>query len=479
MIEMTCKCCGNPYWYPAEALDPGWIDLPIGEKTLYAYCACDLRICEGPGFNAQPCLYPNYPADQMAEYFKFINQEEKVMFNINGRLVISDKCVAVTSDGAPCNYKYHTTTGAQVYSGVAYDPQALPKERINFEFFEIPVCNTHLKVLDRGKALRVTTEIKLPDNNNPKENAMKTTFIETCPCDPHDGSEVYHCSCNNATDLPVTNQKENTMKNVKLFLLECDQWMCEECWQELSDSYDPYDLPARQWVHCEYEPDRHDPDARCDSCNRTYEDLNTPVPKEDAMKKNLSEFDSALAELEGQPYTKYAMAIEGNFLIEICEHEECQDDHSEIINENRGIMCCGDPDCQHYTTLLCLHHVPNNTKEEAMKTTHKTIKCGYCHEYHNTVDEVAQCGGKTRVAGKELSKNTAFFSTFVQNDIKIGKFWLPNKTIAEECRVFYGIRTFRPAKNGHGFFVFVTTEIVRAKGDFQGLIAKYNATKKS
>lgn len=68
MKKMICKCCGYPYEYPPEALtDHDFIRRPMVQKPFYEYCACDLRICEG--FNKRPCLYPNYPADQMTEYF--------------------------------------------------------------------------------------------------------------------------------------------------------------------------------------------------------------------------------------------------------------------------------------------------------------------------------------------------------------------------------------------------------------------------
>lgn len=81
-------------------------------------------------------------------------------------------------------------------------------------------------------------------------------------------------------------------------------------------------------------------------------------------------FDSAVAKLEGQPYTIYNGGYQGLFLLENCGHPECQQEYQEVLWDNTGCICCGEPNCQHYYTLLCLNHT---SKEDTMNTINSTI----------------------------------------------------------------------------------------------------------
>lgn len=109
--------------------------------------------------------------------------------------------------------------------------------------------------------------------------------------------------------------------------------------------------------------------------NNTPEEeiMNTTTDYSDADYDQEHSFENALAQLEGQLYTTYAMSIEGNYLIEICSHADCQADQFEMFNEIRGQMCCGESDCKHYTAILCLHHIPNNKEHTVESTTNAII----------------------------------------------------------------------------------------------------------
>lgn len=125
------------------------------------------------------------------------------------------------------------------------------------------------------------------------------------------------------------------------------------------------------------------------------------------------------------------------------------------------------------------HNYEFPEKETKVNTNKKQIKCGYCHEYHDTLDAIAACGGKTRIAGAELRKNIPFFTAW-QNSSKtrwFGTFWFPTKDEAEECRAFYGVDTFTQAKNKHGYKVVIARHLASLKGDFKGMIAAYKAKK--
>jgi hypothetical protein len=188
-------------------------------------------------------------------------------------------------------------------------------------------------------------------------------------------------------------------------------------------------------------------------------------------------------QMEGNLWTTYAMGdCNQNFILETCSHEDCDENVRETIHECRETDCCNNPNCEHYSNITCLHHIPNNTpKEETMNTTTspKTFKlvCKNCGQGHDTPEEMRACYGLPVTMHK---KDTPFFSAFKLNDGQwMGSFWFATKTEAEECRAFYGVKSFRPANNGHGYKVYVHPAIVTEKGDFKGLIAAHKAAKKS
>ena len=123
----------------------------------------------------------------------------------------------------------------------------------------------------------------------------------------------------------------------------------------------------------------------------------------------------AIAKMEGNEYTTYSTPFSGNYILEVCRHEECDQAFNEMMWEARGEICCGDTNCKHYTAVLCLHHT--NKEEKVMTTTklNKGILCGKCHEYHNTADEVAGCYGVMRHVTSTGSKwETKSFSTHAE-----------------------------------------------------------------
>lgn len=191
--------------------------------------------------------------------------------------------------------------------------------------------------------------------------------------------------------------------------------------------------------------------------------------------------------MEGNLYVEMLLSNGRHVLIEACSelHYECQANINELVDLWRQDDCCYDDDlCEKFSHILCLEHTPNTNQvpkeETTVKTNNKQIHCGYCHEYHDTPDDIAKCGGKTRVAGAELRKNTPFFVTFkTPEGAWMGKFWLPNKTMAVECQKHFDVKFFYQARNRHGFWVYVTPQVAKDKGDFANLITAYKANKKS
>lgn len=59
----------------------------------------------------------------------------------------------------------------------------------------------------------------------------------------------------------------------EMWLLECDQWWCNECWLELCEDALPFDIPAHQWKHCKHDPMKHDPNVCCHNCGIPATDL--------------------------------------------------------------------------------------------------------------------------------------------------------------------------------------------------------------
>lgn len=171
-------------------------------------------------------------------------------------------------------------------------------------------------------------------------------------------------------------------------------------------------------------------------------------------------FENALAELEGQPYTHYAMSIEGNFLIEVCSHEDCNEHQSEVIWETRGQMCCGESDCKHYSTILCLHHTPNSqdtipTFAENGKGRAKCVKCSTkeVNIYH-LFNDLRTCMGAApaparKHAGSVLTKEY----TTSDGTIMIGE-WYQNKHLANKRLVELKKGKIKEASNKNGHWVW-------------------------
>lgn len=191
-------------------------------------------------------------------------------------------------------------------------------------------------------------------------------------------------------------------------------------------------------------------------------------------------FEVALAELEGQPYTTYAMSVEGNFLIEVCSHEDCQGSHSEIFWEIRGQMCCGESDCKHYTAILCLHHIPNNKENIVMDfhqmTLHNIINdpqipryterakgavyCAKCSKeegvsyWHPNIETLRACNGAApapirKHAGNVLTKEY----TAPDGTIMVGE-WYQNKHLANKRLVELKKGKVSQAHNENGHWVW-------------------------
>lgn len=445
-MEMTCKCCGNPYWYPAEALDPEWLKLPIGEKTLYAYCACDLRICEGPGFNAQPCLYPNYPADQMAEYFKFINQKENTVFNINKCNVI----VGEDSKAHQCKNNRKSGCTIKVYSQI------------------INVCQQHFDKYDANT---------VPVYQFTGIEEVNDEFI-ICPDCKGESNRNINIKCGTCGCAGIA-PKENTMKTTNLYLLECDQWMCEGCHEEYADSFGDYDIPVHMAVYCSFDPDKHDPDARCSECSRTYEALNTPVPKEDAMEQAMPRNITVEEVVVVKPYIDFvklnlkaneiyakdysnAMSITGKLATSLYDNAK----PGYVFNGSVYTGYVGH-DAVTYVMVFNATFKKDNPviipmaefkihKEETMKTN-KPVMCGHCHEYHTTTDEVARCYGVDEKVIASRHLNTKPFIT--KFDDGGTREWYATKKAAfarvEELKRDSISFTVKQAKNGNGWNLFI------------------------
>lgn len=120
--------------------------------------------------------------------------------------------------------------------------------------------------------------------------------------------------------------------------------------------------------------------------NEDYEAL-------DALDALRSTKKYCIDQMEGNQFTIYSMQTAGNVIIEVCTHDDCDLRNIEMIAEMRGDICCGIANCQHYTYLQCIHHTPKITNQK--ENTVKTIKCGYCHQTHNTINEVKACGNVT------------------------------------------------------------------------------------
>lgn len=208
-----------------------------------------------------------------------------------------------------------------------------------------------------------------------------------------------------------------------------------------------YTEPCDQWTEIPEWISAGDPD--CLTCGFHIKDHKLPTEEEETTMKTVS-FDNLIDAI--------AYAKQTNFHGKFTKGEDGKY-HLPVV-----------PD------ITVNNNIPN--KEDTMKSNKKQILCGYCHEHHDIFDQVAACGGKTRVAGAELRKNQPFFQTFKLKDgAWMGKFWLPNHTMAQECIAFYGVKTYTSARNGHGFWVYVNPTTAKIKGDFQGLIAAYKASK--
>lgn len=182
--------------------------------------------------------------------------------------------------------------------------------------------------------------------------------------------------------------------------------------------------------------------------------------------------ENALAQLEGQLYTTLHTAVSGNFIIEACSHEDCHEGHSEIINECRGEVCCGESDCKHYTALLCRYHVPNNNtpEEETIMTTTNTIPkflenakgralCVKCtkedkvNTYHLFEDLRTCAGAAPAPARKHSDKVLTKEYTTPDGTLMVGE-WYTNKHLANKRLVELKRGKASPAHNANGFWVW-------------------------
>lgn len=184
-----------------------------------------------------------------------------------------------------------------------------------------------------------------------------------------------------------------------------------------------------------------------------FEKITNNQSKEDTMNSKHeyddSDYDAemdinvAIAAMEGNEYTTYSTPYSGNFLIEVCRHDECDEAFNEMMHEARHEVCCGNTNCKHYTAVLCLHH----TKKENIMNTTKGITCGHCHNKHNTAAEVAACYGVER---KTVSTN---MSKVQQSSTGSNKQWFSTRDAAIAHAKTVEGKLFK-ANNGHGFWVY-------------------------
>jgi hypothetical protein len=192
-------------------------------------------------------------------------------------------------------------------------------------------------------------------------------------------------------------------------------------------------------------------------------------------------FDSAVAKLEGQPYTIYNGGYQGMFLLENCGHPECQQEYQEILWDNTGCICCGEDNCQHYYTLLCLNHTSkedtmnintiitnNEIKENNMPNSpvtgssdrgNKWIKCVKCSKeigsdwYHANAADVRTCMGAAPAPVKRVYKTDVLTGETVLTNSDLRFFYDSSKAVvfakAKELREA-GVHVFKVAKATKG-----------------------------
>jgi len=192
-------------------------------------------------------------------------------------------------------------------------------------------------------------------------------------------------------------------------------------------------------------------------------------------------FDSAVAKLEGQPYTIYNGGYQGMFLLESCGHPECQQEYQEALWDNIGCICCGEDNCQHYYTLLCLNHtskedtmnintiitsnevkennLPSSTVTGSSDRGDKWIKCVKCSKeigsnwYHANVADVRTCMGAAPAPVKRVYKTDVLTGETVLTNSDLRFFYDSSKVVvfakAKELREA-GVHVFKVAKATKG-----------------------------
>jgi len=110
---------------------------------------------------------------------------------------------------------------------------------------------------------------------------------------------------------------------------------------------------------------------------------NNEVPntnEEDAMK-NTPGYQEALNLLEGNPFTTWVTPVSGNYMIETCDHDFCNEATHEAGAEVNMLkeICCGESPCDHWNVWLCDQHT--NKKEGVMNKYNWTnTQCDWCEE---------------------------------------------------------------------------------------------------
>lgn len=212
------------------------------------------------------------------------------------------------------------------------------------------------------------------------------------------------------------------------------------------------------------------------------------VPKEDIITMNIDKdfddknnFDSAVAKLEGQPYTIYNGGYQGMFLLENCGHPECQQEYQETLWDNIGCICCGEDNCQHYYTLLCLNHMskedtmninttitnsevkennlPSSTVTGSSDRGDKWIKCVKCSKeigsnwYHANVADLRTCAGAAPAPVKRVYKTDVLTGETVLTNSNLRFFYDSSKAVvfakSQELRKA-GVHVIKVAKATKG-----------------------------
>ena len=165
-------------------------------------------------------------------------------------------------------------------------------------------------------------------------------------------------------DTTITNTKENTMFNINKCNVNVNGHQCKRN----RKSGCTIEFEGEIIYMCQ----QHYNNRKTSVYNVFHHTNINPVQEDDIMEEN--NFNEQLKLIVSGKYETIKTRASGTFLVEICNHEECNMEHWEDVNSARGEICCGVENCNHFYAFPCLdvqpveiNDVPSETKDEHAK----------------------------------------------------------------------------------------------------------------